>query len=193
MIPAGHQRQNPVVIRGLPSGTNAGQQQQQSLEDLPAYGIVEELAAPYARHRTFAAPSGSPPRPDQNPVHLFTNSFYHQNPPAPASSNAAGPPPPHQRIPAPHRRPTGLQRPQEAFTGNVSQGAEPDYGLVAELRGHNAAETLVPGFGMAAEVTRMRQAQMLLPQPGTAQGRPRGERTRLAPVVFQPEDIPGQF
>lgn len=196
MIPEGQEGQDPRVGSTVSTRYYAGgqqqHQQQQSPADLPAYGIVEELTAPYARHRTFVAPvlqaSAPSPRPDQNPMHLFTNTFYQQNPPAPAASDAAAPPRSPQQTPP---YPTGLQRPQEAFTGSSTHESEPDYGLVAELRGQNAAATLVPGFGMAAEVTRMRQAQMLLPQSGAAQGRPRGERVRLAPTSFQVEGEQG--
>lgn len=189
MIPVGQQGHDPLARSNVPTTNHVVAQQQQPPSDLPPYGIVEELTAPYARHRTFAAPA-PPPRPDQNPIHLFTNTFYQQNPPA-ASDAGARPHPQQQRFPATPPYPTGLQRPEEAFTGSGSQDPEPDYGLVAELRGQNAAATLVPGFGMAAEVTRMRQAQMLLPQSGTAQGRPRGERVRLAPSSFQAEGEPG--
>lgn len=176
--------------------------QQQYLEELPAYGIVEELAAPYAaRHRMFAANAAPPLRQDQNPVGLFANTYYQQNPPETSASAAAAPPPPPppQRFQAPlGQAPVRMQPPPEAFMGS-SEEPEPDYGLVAELRGQNAAQTLVPGFGMAAEVSRLRKAHMLQPlQPGSGPlqpgagplqpSRPRVERMRMAPAPIRAEE-----
>ncbi|MEW5305081.1 MAG: hypothetical protein WDW36_007645 [Sanguina aurantia] len=136
------------------------------------------------------AANPAPLRQDQNPVGLFANTYYQQNPPE-TSANAAAPPPPPppQRFQAPPgQAPVRVQPPPEACVGS-SEEPEPDYGLVAELRGQHAAQHLVPGFGVAAEVSRLGKAHMLQPlQPGAAPlqpGRQRAERMRMAPAPIR--------
>ncbi|MEW5310139.1 MAG: hypothetical protein WDW38_001966 [Sanguina aurantia] len=148
----------------------------------------------------FAANAAPPLRQDQNPVGLFANTYYQQNPPETSASAAAPPPPPPpQRFQAPPgQAPVRVQPPPEACVGS-SEEPEPDYGLVAELRGQHAAQHLVPGFGVAAEVSRLRKAHMLQPlQPGSGPlqpgagplqpGRPRVERMRMAPAPIRAEE-----